>query len=144
MNTPKMHLYPLGSTVYGTGLKPVPLEWKALADLLLDGTGGVVIQHQETWLFALWTSEGAVTLPQRQIGTLLKEAGVVRQRYRRISRILHDRCLRACDTAKNRLTKEQIKVLNTVATGWGAADIVSVTVEDYDEAKEILIRLETS
>ncbi len=73
----KIHLYPLRSTVYGMqglgGSRPLAKDWEAKADLQRgDGTGGVLVQHRITRLYALWTGVGSIqTLPQRKVAELL-------------------------------------------------------------------------
>jgi hypothetical protein len=69
----KIHIYPLHSTVYSQAIGSKPMgQWIPKADILLDGTGGVVVEHRITRLYALWTGRGSIrTLPQRQVAEAL-------------------------------------------------------------------------
>ena len=68
----RIMLSPLASTPLlrlQTSGRAIPTLWSALADLTRgDGTGGVLIQHQRTQLYALWTGVGSIeTLPQHKV-----------------------------------------------------------------------------
>lgn len=71
----KVHLYPLRSTVYGSIAKmPNPDDWEPKADLQRsNGTGGVLVRHRVTELYALWTANEAMgTLSQTIVAKALK------------------------------------------------------------------------
>lgn len=60
----QIHLYRLRSTIYGAGglgSMPMAPEWEPKADIMRgDGTGGMLVQHRITMLYALWTGVGSI------------------------------------------------------------------------------------
>lgn len=44
-----------------------------------------------------------------------------RSRPIRVTRDMHDRCLRACQQHKARLTQQEVQTLNLVANNWAAS-----------------------
>lgn len=78
-NRSRITLSPLRTTLEGLqglgGSMPLPSAWTPLADLRRgDGTGGVLVQHRTTRLYALWTGVGSIeTLPQHKVSAALAE-----------------------------------------------------------------------
>ena len=77
-NRSRISLAPLRSTAWGkaTGWThcKVPPLWETLADIERgDGTGGWLIRHRSTQIYALWTGAGSIeTLPQRKVTVALE------------------------------------------------------------------------
>jgi hypothetical protein len=72
----KVHLYPFRSTVYGAIERmPNSDDWEPKADLQRgNGTGGVLVRHKVTELYALWTADETMeTIPQQSIAKALEE-----------------------------------------------------------------------
>lgn len=78
-NRDRITLSPLRATLHGLqgagGAAPIPAAWRPLADLRRgDGTGGVLIRHRLTNLYALWTGMGSIeSLPQHKVSAALAE-----------------------------------------------------------------------
>jgi hypothetical protein len=73
----RITLAPLRTTINGLqgigGTLQPPSRWTPIADIQRgDGTGGVLVQHHQTHLYALWTGVGSIeTLPQRKVALAL-------------------------------------------------------------------------
>jgi hypothetical protein len=61
------------------------------------------------------------------------------QRYRRVSKTLHSRCLEAIEARGKDLTPQEAATLTRVSLGWSEPG-TSVTLEDYEAALAILDR----
>ena len=58
-----------------TSSRSIPPLWTPIADIERgDGSGGLLIQHKQTQIYALWTGVGSIeTLPQHKVAAALAE-----------------------------------------------------------------------